>query len=152
MNAVTDMAISDAQGNTAVLVEAKGRTPTDKAWAVGMRRNLFAHGGPNPASYFVLVAADRTYFWMNGAADDQDRPPDVIVDTDEILRPYLERARFKAEEISEFSLELIVRSWLSELIAGQGIDRIPDPQRQALAGGRFFESIRNGHITGQRVA
>lgn len=96
-----------------------------------------------------MVFPDKFYLWTE-VDQDQSEPtytePTYTIDALPILQPYLERARLTAEQISGESLELIVSSWLGEIIHAEHFADNIDPSQQwllesglyaALAGGKF---------------
>ncbi|HEY2293192.1 MAG TPA: hypothetical protein VGM86_21025, partial [Thermoanaerobaculia bacterium] len=72
------------------------------------------------APFFLLVTPGRLYIWKDALTDLNDEsppvPPDYEVDGGLLFCRYLERSRWKLEEIHRPTFELIVMSWLSDLI------------------------------------
>jgi len=63
-----------------------------------------------------MVFPDQFYLWTDAEAQLDQSEPTYTIDARPILQPYLERVGVTAEKISSQSLELIVESWLREII------------------------------------
>lgn len=63
-----------------------------------------------------MVFPDRFYLWKNSDSNDESILPAYMIDAKPILQPYLTKSGVTANQISEMSLELIIESWLGELI------------------------------------
>lgn len=140
-----DLSVDDRNGQRTLVVEIKRKTDASPEWVTRLRRNLLAHGTFSTAPYFLMVFPDRFYLWTDAADQDQIEPT-YSVDGHSILQPYLERAGVAANQISEQSLELIITSWLSEIISSDKLpEDIDETQRwlvdsglyAALVGGKF---------------
>ncbi len=144
-----DLSVENRSGQLVLVVEVKRKTHVSPEWATKLRRNILAHGTFAKAPYFLMVFPDKFYLWTE-VDQDQSEPtytePTYTIDALPILQPYLERARLTAEQISGESLELIVSSWLGEIIHAEHFADNIDPSQQwllesglyaALAGGKF---------------
>jgi hypothetical protein len=143
---LTDIAILDATGAAAVLVEAKSKSGTTPDWAAAMRRNLAAHGLMPNAKFFVLATPDRVYFWMDKTIDPRAVPPDFSFRPERALQPYYEEVGLRPDELAETSFELLLASWLSELMSGGAEDRLPDEAVSWLRDSGFLTAIRGGRL------
>jgi hypothetical protein len=63
-----------------------------------------------------MAFPDRFYLWKNTGSNHELLEPTYIIDEHPILQPYFEQSGVTAEEVSGQSLELIVASWLSEVM------------------------------------
>jgi hypothetical protein len=141
-----DLSIDNQKGQRALVVEVKRKTNVSSAWATNLRRNILAHGTFPMAPFFLMVFPDRFYLWANADSALDDSGPSYTIDATAILKPYFERAGVTAGNITDKSLELIVASWLGEIMYA---DRQPEILNSAqpwliesglyaaLAGGRF---------------
>lgn len=111
-----DLAAYDRNNQLILVVEVKSKLNASPAWAARLRRNILAHGTFPNAPYFLMVFPDQFYLWRNSASNQEPIEPTYVVDARPILHPYFERAGIRADLISGQSLELIVASWLNELI------------------------------------
>jgi hypothetical protein len=125
MRTFADVAAYDKDGQLALVVEAKSRLHTTADWAAQMRRNLFAHGkemGAEPAE------------------------PDYVISPEPLFRRYLDSVNVNSLKLSEQSLEILVNSWISDLIESGLPDDLPEPQRTMLAESGLVDAIRGGRI------
>jgi hypothetical protein len=63
-----------------------------------------------------MVFPDRFYLWKNLKSNHELIEPTYVIDARPILQPYFEQAGIIADQVSGKSLELIVASWLSEVM------------------------------------
>ena len=141
-----DLSVDNRNGQLALVVEVKRKTNVSPEWAAKLRRNILAHGTFPKAPYFLMVFPDKFYLWSNAEADQDQSEPTYTIDASPILQPYFERAGVIADQISGESLELIVTSWLGEIIHSEQLPENIDASQQwllesglyaALAGGKF---------------
>jgi len=146
MSFLADMAILDKTGAPTALVEVKSKSGTTPDWAAAMRRNLAAHGLMPEAKFFVLATPDRVYLWIDKTTDPRAVPPDFSFEPERALQPYYEEVGLRPDELAETSLELLVASWLSELMGGTGADRLPAEASTWLRDSGFLTAIRGGRL------
>lgn len=141
-----DLSVDNRNGQLALVVEIKRKTNVSPEWAAKLRRNMLAHGTFPKAPYFLMVFPDKFYLWSDAEAYQDQSEPTYTIDAAPILQPYFARAGVTAEQISGESLELIVSSWLGEIMhLTQLPENIDDSQPwliesglyAALAGGRL---------------
>ncbi|MGF1515571.1 MAG: hypothetical protein ACFB5Z_17985 [Elainellaceae cyanobacterium] len=141
-----DLSVDDRNGQRALIVEVKTKINVSSDWATRLRRNILAHGAFPKAPYFLMVFPDKFYLWIGSETKLEHSQPAYTIDARSILQPYFERAGVTADQISGHSLELIIASWLGEIIHVESpLDEIRNSQRwlvdsglyEALAGGRF---------------
>ncbi len=119
MSARWDLAVYDRNDQLVLVVEVKNKLQASPEWAARLRRNIFAHGTFPNAPYFLMVFPDQFYLWTNNDTNDEDVPPAYTVDARPIFQSYFEQSGVTPDRISGQSLELIVASWLGELIHGE---------------------------------
>ena len=151
MSVSADLTVYDRNGQPTLLVEVKKKLGASREWAAQLRRNLYAHGTLPKAKFFLLAMPDRFYLWKQNGADLELKEPTFAVDSQPILNPYFERAGVTADVIDGQSLELIIGSWLAEIMyANRRSDDLGDSERwlvesglyEAVAGGRFeYEKV-----------
>ncbi|MCU0533614.1 MAG: hypothetical protein MUD14_06930 [Hydrococcus sp. Prado102] len=141
-----DLSVDDRNGQLALVVEIKRKTNVSPEWAAELRRNILARGTFPKAPYFLMVFPDKFYLWSNTEADLDRNEPTYTIDAYPILHPYFEKAGVTAEQISKESLELIISSWLGEIIHSEWLPENIDASQQwliesglysALVGGKF---------------
>lgn len=141
-----DLSVDNRNGQLTLVVEVKRKTNVSPEWAAKLRRNIFAHGTFPKAPYFLMVFPDKFYLWSNDEAYQDQSEPTYTIDASPILQPYFERAGVTSDQISGDSLELIVSSWLGEIIHSEQLPESMDASQQwliesglyaALVGGKF---------------
>lgn len=141
-----DLSVYNGNGQLALAVEVKRKTNVSPEWAARLRRNILAHGTFPKAPYFLIVFPDKFYLWTDAEAHLDQSEPTYTIDARPILQPYFGRAGVTADQISGQSLELIVASWLGEIIHSEKLPENVDASQHwlidsglytALAGGKF---------------
>jgi hypothetical protein len=145
MRQFADIAVYGSDGNLALIVEVKKKVSTSTSWAAMMRRNLAAHGQFSEAPFFLLAVPDRFYFWKNQTSSLEPIEPDFVLEAEPILRPYIEKAGFEANRLTENSLELIIASWLSEIVQGEAQDSSV-PNNNWLWKSGFINALHGGRV------
>jgi hypothetical protein len=146
MRTFADVAAYDKDGQLALIVEAKSRLHTTAEWAAQMRRNLFAHGIVPKSSYFMLAMPDNLYLWRGKEMAAEPAKPDYVISPEPLFRRYLDSVNVNSLKLSERSLEILVNSWISDLIQSGLPDDLPEPQRTILAESGLVDAIRGGRI------
>ena len=111
-----DLATYDRDNQLVLVVEVKSRLDAPPEWAARLRRNILAHGTFPNAPYFLMVFPDRFYLWKNMDSNHEPIEPTYVIDARPVLQPYFDQAGITADQVSGQSLELIVASWLNEII------------------------------------
>jgi len=146
MRTFVDVAAYDKDGQLALVVEAKSRLHTTADWAAQMRRNLFAHGIVPKSSYFMLAMPDTLYLWRGKEMGAEPAKPDYVISPEPLFRRYLDSVNVNTLKLSEQSLEILVSSWIIDLIQSGLPDDLPEPQRTILAESGLVDAIRGGRI------
>jgi hypothetical protein len=142
-----DLVVYDADGQISLIVEARSKTDTSRSWATEMRRNMLAHGLMPKSRFFLLALPDRLYLWK-----DVENLPELIEPTYEIdatpfFQPYFEKSKLTPNSIIGQSFELIVTSWLNELIRSGISSNVPTLQRAALEESGLLEALQGGRVS-----
>lgn len=145
VNAGWDLLVDNRNGQLALAVEVKSKTNVSPQWAARLRGNILAHGTFPEAPYFLMVFPDKFYLWTDAQANRERCEPTYTIDASPILQPYFERAGVEGEQISSTSLELIIASWLGEIVHSEkwleNVDArhwlIDSGLYAAIAGGKF---------------
>jgi len=150
LHSVWDLAVDNRNGQLALVVEVKRKINVSSAWAAELRCNLLANGTFPQIPYFLMVFPDKFYLWSNAEAHQEQSEPTYTIDASPILQPYLERAGVTSDQVSGDSLELIVASWLGEIIHSDKLLENIDTSQQwlidsglyaALVGGKFEQGV-----------
>ncbi len=155
----TDIAVYSPDGVLSLAVEVKARPRASKAWAASTLRNLIVHGALPEVPYFMLALSDRFYLWKDphfAPYGDRDLIPDGIepdheIDAARALSHYLESVRTPLDEISEKGLELLVASWLSELMNTELSREKAPPDMRWLFDSGLYDAIKKGSVATEAV-
>ncbi|MBE9118575.1 hypothetical protein IQ249_22045 [Lusitaniella coriacea LEGE 07157] len=147
-----DLSIDNRNGQLTLIVEVKRKTNVSSEWAAKLRRNIFAHGTYPKAPYFLMVFPDRFYLWTDAEPHLENREPTYTIDAHPILEPYLERAKVTADQISEQSLELIVASWLGEIIYSERLPENADGSLHWLFESGLYDALAGGQFEHEAAA
>ncbi len=149
---VWDLSIENRDGQLALGVEVKRKSNVSPEWAAQLRRNILAHGTFPKAPYFLMVFPDKLYLWSNAEAYQEQSEPSYAIDASPILQPYFERAGVTADQISGASLELIVASWLGEIIHSEQFPESIDDSQQWLLDSGLYAALVGGKLENEAVA
>jgi hypothetical protein len=139
-----DLSVYDRNGQLVLVVEVKGLFGQSPEWAIQFRRNILAHRILPNAPFMLFALPDKFYLWTSHDKNGKSVEPDYIIDADPILRPYLQQANLSAEEISSSSLELIVASWLDDLLYIS--QKNTDPSYAWLTDSGLYQAIAGGRL------
>lgn len=143
-----DLAAYNRDDQLTLVVEVKKKQHASLDWVAQLHRNLLAHGTLPNSPFFLLALPDRFYLWKNNGKHYEVDKPNYAIDAEPVLRPYLERTGITVEQISSQSLELILTSWLNELVHKK-LEELESSERwlvdsglyDALVGGRLAYEI-----------
>jgi hypothetical protein len=144
MSTKPEFLLYDRDGRLAAAVDVRARRDTTSQWAAELRRNLVDLGpGPFRGAPFLIVATlDRVYIWKGEPPTDLPVPPDYELDAEAVFSPYLEGTDRHLQEISAYGFELIVMSWLQDLV-----HPIPGLYRKApVENPDLREAVKDGRI------
>ena len=147
-----DLVVDDRNNQLALVVEVKQKTNVSPEWAAKLRRNILAHEPFPNAPYFLLVFPDKFYLWSHTTADQDQSEPTYTIDASSILQPYFERAGVTAQQISSTSLELIVASWLGEIIHSDQLPETLDASQHWLVESGLYAALVGGKLEQQAAA
>jgi hypothetical protein len=150
MNLRPDVVVYAPNERAQLVVEVKNRPGASDEWARQMRRNLLAHALVPSTPYFLLVLPDHIYLWRSKDPSNIESPPDYKVETQAVLADYLQRLPRPLNEISEYSLELLVNSWLKDLVSlSQG--ELDDPVQRWIVESGLYDAIKKGLVMAEPV-
>lgn len=142
MSTRPDFVIYDRDGRLAVAVGVKARRVTSSDWAAELRHNILTLGGPGPfrgAHFLILAALDKVYIWKEPHVADEPVPADYELDAELVFAPYLGSRPLR--EIGRDAFELIVMSWLNDLVL-----QAPGTPSVRLEGSGLLEATKDGRI------
>jgi hypothetical protein len=146
MSARWDLAVFDRDDQLVLVVEVKNKLNAGPEWAARLRHNILAHGIFPNAPYFLMAFPDRFYLWTNNDTNDTDAGPSYTIDARPILQPYFDQSGVTPDQISGQSLELIIASWLGELIHVEAL-----PEELARSQPWLVDSGLYAAVTGGRL-
>lgn len=150
MNLRPDVVVYSSQDKPQLVVEVKNRPGASDEWARQMRRNLLAHALVPVTPYFLLVLPDYIYLWRSKDLANIENPPDYKVETQVVLADYLQSLSRPLREISEYSLELLVNSWLRDVVNLPQLVQ-DDPGQRWLIESGLYNAIQKGSVTAEPV-
>jgi hypothetical protein len=147
-----DLSVDNRAGQLTLVVEVKRKTGASPQWAASLRSNILAHGTFPKAPYFLMVFPDKFYLWTGSEAQLDHSEPTYTVDADPILKPYLKQVGVTAEKISDQSLELIVESWLREIIHSENPRKDLDKSQHWVIDSGLYAALAGGEIEHEAAA
>ena len=141
---LVDVAVYSPDHRLQLVVEVHTKTKATVEWVANMRRKLFAHGVISTSPYFLLALPDKLCLWTNASSPFDVVPPEYEVDTAPLFAKYLGEPVVALEELSEFGLALVVRSWLNDVIYSNLTRETAQPDQLWLLDSGLYEAIKNG--------
>lgn len=142
-----DVAVYSRDGNLQLVVEIKNRPGASAEWVAHMRRNLLVHAVIPPSPYFLLALPDFFYLWTDALSVHELAPPAYQIKAAEVLAPYLDQTTQSLDDLSEYGLELLVTSWLADVIEAELRRDMVGPHLQWLFDSGLYEAIAHGSVT-----
>lgn len=142
------MAIYDKNGQLALVVETKNKLSTSSNWAAKMRRNMLAHGLMPDTRFFLLALPDRFYLWKDAGIRPELVPPTYEINPEPFLQSYFNGTGISLDSLTGESFELIISSWLSNLLQADVPPFELEGQDWLIDSG-LFETIKHGHLAAQ---
>jgi hypothetical protein len=125
----------------------KSKKDATDEWAAKMRRNLIVHGIMPHSGFFLLALPEYFYLWRHNTSIDPV-PADYKVRAQEALGHYLDA--IDLEELSEESFELMVISWLEDLI-NSPVTKEATPELSWIFDSGLYDNIRGGSLETEAV-
>lgn len=119
-------------------------------WASRSYYNLYNHDIIPSCPYLLYAFIDYFYLWDNKnlkiEEDKQMIIPNYSADAKIILNPYYERINKQPETLNNYGLEIIVSSWLIDIISKTiNLNETPEYQDLLINSG-LYESIVGGYL------
>jgi hypothetical protein len=146
-----DLAVNDDKGQLVLVVEIKRRLNTSPEWAAQFRRNILAHETFPKIPYFLMVFPDKFYLWTSNNEHLDLDLPHYIINANSILKPYFERLNMTVEKIAPQSFELMISSWLSEVIYA-GRSPVNDDSQGWLVDSGLYAALIGGQFQYEAAA
>jgi hypothetical protein len=107
---------------------------------------MLAHGVVPNSRFFLLALPDRLYLWKDAGNLPELVEPTYEIDATPFFQPYIERARLAPDQLNVQSFEVIVTSWLNELIQSGISTNVPATQRQLLQESGLLDALKGGSV------
>ncbi len=141
-----DIAVYGKDKRLQLLVEVKSKHGTSSSWAALMRRNMYAHGLLPETRFFLLALSDKFYLWKDSGILIEAIEPSYEINPLSFLEPYYRKANVSPSHIAGASLELIITSWLTQIITVPSIDLLARDYKDWLIDSGLFDAIQGGYI------
>jgi len=138
-----DIVVYSKYDKLQLVIEVKKKSGSTSEWAANIRRNLLAHTLIQPSPFFLLVSPNHLYLWKNATSVDVS-PPDYEANTDEVLSQYTEQPDLNLDDISEYSLEMLVTSWLNDLTRPEPTRKMNGTNFDWVYESGLYEAIKDG--------
>jgi hypothetical protein len=142
-----DVAVYSPDGSLQLVVEIKNRPGASAEWVIQMRRNLLVHAVIPLSPYFLLVLPDFFYLWTDAVSVHELAPPTYQIKAADVLAPYFDLSKQALKDLSEYSLELLVTSWLEDLVGTELRRDSVGPHLQWLFDSGLSAAITHGSVT-----
>jgi hypothetical protein len=147
-----DLAAYNRDNQLILVVEVKKLLGISKEWATRLRRNMLAHGTLPNVKFFLLAFPDRFYLWNDADIKPVESEPTYTIDVRPILAPYFKRSGITSKQISEESFELIVASWLGELIHSHKSPEELQKSQKWLIDSGLYATLEGGRLEHEVLA
>lgn len=141
-----DFLIKNNQDQPILGVEVKIQMNTSSDWATKFRHNILMDSPVQRIPFFLMAFPDRFYLWTEPDISSNQSEPTYIIDAIPILKPYFERAEIIPEKIRGDSFELLVASWLSDLINSDKLSEEFDESQRWLIDSGLYMAISGGDL------
>jgi hypothetical protein len=150
MSERSDILVFDQNDRPILAIEVKTKVDASVDWANRLRQNIFAHDRMPDTEFFLIATPSRFFIWKNPGMDSLWNKPASVIDAGPLLAPYFDQVGVAPEEISGSSFELIINSWLAEMIySGITPDQVNGSYQWMTELG-LLDALKNGHL-GQEV-
>lgn len=145
MMKLADLVVKSSDETIALIVEVKARSHVTDEWASTLRRNLVTHRLVPSSAFFLLALKDYLYLWKPTHSKSSAKF-DYKIPANSILDKYL--GNLSLADISGFSLEMLLSTWLSDLANSQ-ITEDEYPEFVSIIRSGLYEAIKGGAIQAQ---
>ena len=140
-----DIAVYSPDRKLQLIVEIKNKLGASAEWVTRMRHNLLAHSFIPHTPYFLLVLPDFFYLWIDTTPVNNLAEPAYKIEATEVLAPYLESNQ-SLNDISGYGLELLIMSWLEDIVRTELQRNTVDPSLQWLFDSGLYEAVTHGSV------
>ena len=141
-----DLLVNNYQGQLILGVEVKSKINTSSPIGVKFRHNLLMDNSVQKIPFFLMAFPDRFYLCTNPEMYSSQIEQFYCTDTLSVLKPYFERAVIIPEKIRGENFELLVASWLSDLINSEKLPEEFDESQRWLIDSGLYMAISGGNL------
>jgi hypothetical protein len=141
-----DLLVNNYQGKLILGVEVKSKINTSSARGVQVRHNILIDNPIQKIPFFLMVFPDRFYLCTNPEIYSSQIERIYSIDTLSVLKPYFERAGIIPGKIRGDSFELLVASWLSDVINSEQLPEEFDESQRWLIDSGLYVAISGGNL------
>lgn len=141
---VADIIAYNLKGQPTLTVEVKNKSKTTTDWATQLRRNILSHGALPDSKYFLLALPDKFYLWKD-SFEKLNAKPDYVENPKPFLSKYYSKPWDTVKLLSEDSFEMIISSWLRDLIHSD-IDNDDIKRQKWLVDSGLYKSLKGGYL------
>ena len=141
-----DLLVNNYQGKPILGVEVKSKMNTSSDWVVKFRHNILIDNPVQKIPFFLMAFSDYFYLWTEPDIYSNQSKPTYSIDAIPILKSYFERAGIMPEKIRGDSFELLVASWLSDLINSEQLPEEFDESQRWLIDSGLYVAISGGDL------
>jgi hypothetical protein len=151
MSSRADIAVYNNEGKSTLVVEVKNKSGTTAEWAARMRRNIVVHSLLPSARFFLLALPDRFYLWKDKPLPQVEKPT-YEIDPLPFLTPYFEEIGVRPENLSSEGFELLMVSWLNELLQASELPETLKQNNEWLVESGLLDAIKHGRVASEATA
>lgn len=141
-----DFLIKNNQDQPILGVEVKTKMNTSSDWVIKFRHNILMDSYVQKIPFFLMAFPDRFYLWTEPGIYSNQSEPTYIIDALPVLKPYFERAGIMPEKIRGDSFELLVGSWLSDMINSEQLPEEFNESQYWLIDSGLYVAISGGDL------
>lgn len=146
-----DLIVHGADRKLQLVVEVKNGLGATPEWARDVRVLLSEYDVVPAAPFFLLAMTNAFYLWTPETSGDAQALPEYAIDARTALAPYLRSLKRPLEEISKPGYELLVSSWLQDLMYTDLKRDDLDPRLRGLVDSGLYAAIRGGSMETEAV-
>lgn len=141
-----DLSVYNRDNQLILIVEVKRRSKPSLDWVIELSQKIFESQNFPRCPYLMLVFTDSIYLWSNLNHQKPIAEPSYIIDATPIFQPYFEQVGVTANQINPQSFEMIVASWLREIIHSSIFPNVSDQSQQWLVESGLGKAIAGGYF------
>ena len=144
---ILDVVAYDHNGQIVLIIEAKSRTNRSISWATQLRCSFHQMYSILPLSqYFMLALPDKLYLWKNNAPNFDPMATPYEINPEPFFDPYYKKANVNPNDLSGSSFELILNSWINELVSCGLSPDLPYDHREILRQSGLRDALKGCRI------